>query len=413
LEQSLNIDKIIADASAIAAEAWQMELVDSVMSAAQKYATENKIPLGKCFAAAFDLIVAAHYYGNVANRGWLYCGPKSPILLYPYTNTCPRCALRNEFHFHKANKPRSGNIGSVASIYLCLCYKWYFDHSENRNLEIFIGREPVDVLLLDRKRNACLLAEIKASPLVVFPLAVEADRLTEETDAGLRSTKGHEEVTIPTLNDVGLCMLLPTDRGAPSIVKLGRRKDDRDFCWAAQSISRLCRSAAFFDSYFQAWVDAFRKYAGEIPQSGTYWLTNSCGSPNPMPTTWPKRSGGTGYETISDNKTSVGMDRTDDIKKGTYQVLKIGSVAKFPKPARWHIAVGLISNIHAVQHYGDYLDSIADVMWTKTDGKLYHRAADLPPDASVVNLFDGIIAFTSSELRDEWLKEIFVFGKKR
>lgn len=56
----------------------------------------------------------------------------------------------------------------------------------------------------------------------------------------------------------------------------------------------------------------------------TYWFTNSCGQPIPRPDTWPHRAG-TGYESVSDSKTSVGIDRTDDIKKGTYQILKLGA----------------------------------------------------------------------------------------
>ena len=176
------IEKIIADAKPIHVAQWQIELVDAVMGAALAHAKANKQPHGRCFAAAFDLIVAAHYYGNVANKGWLYCGPKNPVLFYPYTNSCPRCALKNEFQFHKANKPRSGNIGSVTSAYLCLCYKWFFQHSNFPELEIMVGKEAVDILLLDRKQKSCLLAEIKASPLVIFPLAAPSEQLTEESD---------------------------------------------------------------------------------------------------------------------------------------------------------------------------------------------------------------------------------------
>ena len=103
------------------------------------------------------------------------------------------------------------------------------------------------------------------------------------------------------------------------------------------------------------------------------------------------------------------MDRTDDIKKGTYQVLKIGSITKFPKPRDWHIAIGLVSNIHAVQHYSDYLASISDVMWTKTGKQVIRSPGELPPETNLANLFDGIISFTSYQLRDSWLEQILSF----
>lgn len=409
----LRIQQIIETARPMSAERWQLDLVDAAMSAADRYAESHNADLGRGFAAAFDLIVAAHYYGNVANRGWLYCGPREPMILYPYTNTCPRCALKNKFYFHKANKPRSGSIGAVTSSYLCLCFKWFFKHSQNPQVEIYFGHEPVDVIFMDRQQKSCLLAEIKASPLVTFPLASQSERLTEESDAGRRATDAHQEVTIAQMANAELNMLLPHGSGDYRLVKLGKRSDEGDSTWAARKIASLCQTESFFGPYFIAWSEAFKKYAGEATQDGSYWLTNSCGAPSPMPSHWPRRSYASGYETISDNKTSVGMDRTDDIKKGTYQVLKIGSIAKFPKPVGWHVSIGLVSNIHAVQHYSDYLASISDVMWTKTGNRVYDSVSELPSETSLTNLFDGIISFTSYQLRDGWLENIFSLKSSR
>ncbi|MCP4359338.1 MAG: hypothetical protein GY796_15095, partial [Chloroflexi bacterium] len=67
-------------------------------------------------AAAFDLLATAEYYRSVGHVGWVYCpADNSPLLLYPYTNVCPRCVFKNEFVFHKANKPKSGVIGARTS----------------------------------------------------------------------------------------------------------------------------------------------------------------------------------------------------------------------------------------------------------------------------------------------------------
>ncbi|MGV0005387.1 MAG: hypothetical protein ACNYPG_01955 [Candidatus Porifericomitaceae bacterium WSBS_2022_MAG_OTU9] len=57
-------------------------------------------------------------------------------------------------------------------------------------------------------------------------------------------------------------------------------------------------------------------------------------------------------ETISDSKTSAGMDRTDDIKKGIYQVLKIGA----KHASDLNIRTALISNLPAYRHGGEYVD---------------------------------------------------------
>ena len=409
MNAALDIEELLRSSSPVTAEPWQLSLVDAVMKGAAAYSSSAKAPFGRCLAAGFDLIVAAHYYGNVANRGWLYCGPRDSVLLYPYTNTCPRCALRSQFFFHKANKPKSGKIGSITSTYLCLCYQWYFEQSDHKSVQVFFGQEPVDVFFVDRLSKFCLLAEIKASPLVTFPLAMVSDQLTEETENGLQQTTAHQEVAVPRLDQSELSILLPEGSNGFTLISLGRKAGERDPGWAALAIEKLCKDGSFFETYYKAWTDAFLKYSGEVIKAGSFWLTNSCGSPSPMPCSWPKRSNGSGYETISDNKTSVGMDRTDDIKKGTYQVLKIGSVSKFPKSPNWHIAVALVSNVHAVTHYDDYLASISDVMWTKTGDRVVETTGELPSDTRIANLFDGVISFTSLKLRDDWLKRIFRF----
>ena len=123
---------------------------------------------------------------------------------------------------------------------------------------------------------------------------------------------------------------------------------------------------------------------------------------------WPKSKGGdgSGFESISDSKTSVGMDRTDDIKKGIYQVLKLGSKGK-PVSSRWNFKVGIISNIHAARHFEEYLVSLKNLVWTyDTTGKAM-KAGDLNREHPLYNLFDGIIALTECHFRDEWLKQVF------
>ena len=404
------VDEIIDRAQRFEAdEQWQDKLVAAVMAAAAAHSAKSRANLGECFAAAFDLIVGCHYYGNVAHRNWLYCKSPKPLLLYPYTNTCPRCALKDAFHFHKANKPRSGNIGSITSTYLILCYKWFFENQGRRSVEILRGAEPVDVIFLDRQKKVCLLAEIKASPLITFPLAVPTERLTEEIEGGAQPTASHQEVTIPQLTTAEISLLVFDAAQNYRLFPLGSKSQESDRHWAARSVMAHASSAAFFPTYFAAWQDAYQKYSEKIAKKGSFWLTNSCGQPNPAPTTWPRRQNATGYESVSDGKTSVGMDRTDDIKKGTYQVLKMGADLKYGNTGGWRVTTGLVSNMHAVQHYGDYFETIEDVIWTKDPENRVKTQKDLPTGTALFSLFDGIITFTKSHTRDEWLEKTFGF----
>lgn len=97
------------------------------------------------------------------------------------------------------------------------------------------------------------------------------------------------------------------------------------------------------------------------------------------------------------------MDRTDDIKKGIYQVLKIG--AKY-KTTHKNIKTAIISNLPALRHYDEYLLTIKDIVWTISKESFVSSWKDLPSDTPVYNLFDGIISLTKSDIRDPWIKEI-------
>jgi hypothetical protein len=100
------------------------------------------------------------------------------------------------------------------------------------------------------------------------------------------------------------------------------------------------------------------------------------------------------------------MDRTDDLKKGIYQVLKLGSLGK-PVSGKWNYKVAIISNIHAARHFEEYLESLKNVVWTIDASGKAKKIADLPEEQAVYNLFDGLVALTSTFCRDEWIGEMF------
>ena len=144
-------------------------------------------------------------------------------------------------------------------------------------------------------------------------------------------------------------------------------------------------------------------YTNKDKQLSLYWLTNDCGTPSPIPENWPKRKE-CGYESVSDSKTSAGMDRTDDIKKGIYQVLKLGAEYKTKYE---NVRTAIISNLPAIRHYDEYLLTIKDIVWTMSNEPYKTKLGELPFGASIYNLFDGIISLTKSDIRDMWVKNMF------
>ncbi len=363
-------------------------------------------------AAAFDLIVAAEYYRSVGHIGWVYCPEPAPALYYPYTNICPRCGLDNQFHFHAANKPGSGIIGRRTSRLLAHFLSELFT-SKGLNVAVLKGSEPIDIIFVDQATTpvTVMFAEIKAAPLLTLPLHVASQSLIIDTDNETQAAS-HRVTDFSYLFGTQMNLFVPTynaqsgswhDKTFP----IGIRQDVHDTEWAYRGLTKLLiEDPTFFTAYAEFWAASLQAY-GQRSQESVYWLTNACGHPSPRPDSWPARRTGSGYETVSDGKTSVGMDRTDDIKKAIYQVIKLGSDGKPVEDLKF--LVGVVSNIHAVRHFEDYLASLKDIIWTRSTSAQVRIASDLAPDTVLYNLFDGIIAITQTFSRDEWINKVFDF----
>jgi len=369
---------------------------------------DSSISLGKLLASTFDLLISAEYYSYVGHKGWYYCPAPTPSLYYHFTNCCPRHALNNIFYFHPSSKPESGSIGKSTSR-LLRAFLSVLLRTRGRNEKILKGTEPVDVVIINEDIHYVMFGEIKASPLLTVPLVMASDKLTDDNGKEISEHDGN--LTINTVFNQQIDLFVPNFRDGvwhENKYPFGKRSDLSDKFWGYRSMIELLESDGnFLKSYYTFWYDALSKYHPRLTNS-VYWLTNGCGSPSPRPDWWPKSKGGdgSGFESISDSKTSVGMDRTDDIKKGIYQVLKLGSKGK-PLSSRWNFKVGLISNIHAARHFEEYLVSLKNLIWTyDTTGKA-RKAGDLNQEHPLYNLFDGIIALTECHFRDEWLKQVF------
>lgn len=415
LKDPLWVEKALQKATSIELNEYEDELADLLVELAFKNSESNSSLLGHSLAAAFDLFVAAEYYKKITSKGWLYCPNASPLLIYPFTNTCTRCILTGKFHFHKANKPGSGTIGGITRKLLGVFLNRLFIRS-GRHLTVLRGTEPIDLLVWDKQNNIVLMAEAKAAPLTTLALAIPCETQTALNDEGEVVNLPHEPLDNSFLNKSEFHLLLPQLEGLKwryELISLGIRPSKQTEAWAYRQIVRVfSQDEQMFGRYFQFWEKAFIAYSkgdwirGSNPDP-VYWLTNACGQPVPRPNYWPSRKSGNGFESVSDGKSSMGMDRTDDIKKGIYQVLKLGASAK-PKSGIT-VKTALISNIHSVRHYDAYLKDLQDIVWTKTSEKAITKAGQLPPEQDLYNLFDGIISFTENYARDSWITENFKF----
>jgi len=138
------------------------------------------------------------------------------------------------------------------------------------------------------------------------------------------------------------------------------------------------------------WAQMYAGYASRWRENGQLrWFTCGCGLP------------------VDDTKNAPGLDRTDDIKKGVYQMLKVAE--KYGRGCRERrVRVALLSNMHPVAHYDEYLKGFEDALWTRESDILGRTGQTVSVDSdNLFPFYDMLFTLTQSWFRDERLKQAF------
>jgi len=248
--------------------------------------------------ALFDFVVSAKYAERmVSDGGWTYCAgsdlDEDPALYFPYLKTCPRCSVKRGIKpSAKANKPASDPIGEVASdatiLILSELIGWIapdvkFGKSTDRQGD-------VDLVMYDREMVA--LAEIKSSPLSVYPLEIKLTRpMTEVRDGESVSKRDHSPATTD-VDGAEISIYVPhVDLRIP----LGRINEGN---WPYPALIRFVSEPQNTSLLISAWKELYDVYAAAHRGRGgrrkdvdnRKWLTYGCGS------------------TVDDSKCAPGMD---------------------------------------------------------------------------------------------------------
>ncbi len=350
--------------------------------------------LGKALAALFDLCVSLEYAKLVTDTDWVYCPAtsqhKEAVLLYPYIKACPRCAASGQVVRVESHKPGSDTIGRIAAKTLGVMLSALSQRTGNAWQVRQTTRQVFDTDMLLFTTDILALCEVKASPLVAFPLIATLERELQRRgreDKQQRVAR-HRKTDLLLAKAGKVSLYLPRvaqkfSLGDPTSPDYPVRKFSTLYAGDAQAVLDVVK----------AWQQLYAGYERKWSQDGDNclrWLTFGCGGQ------------------VDDSKNSPGIDRTDDIKKGVYQMLKLGEhfAARCGKQA---IKVVLLANVHAVKHHSDYLSGLEDMIWTHEQ-----RLADTDDPAwrkvrvdDLVRLYDAAITFTKPHFRDPQLAASF------
>jgi hypothetical protein len=164
--------------------------------AKERYTPDVALP------ALFDFVVSAKYAERmVSDGGWTYCAGngsgEGPALYFPYLKTCPRCSVKRGIKpSARANKPASDPIGEIASDATILIVS---ELVRRIDPAVRLGKSTdrqgdVDLVIYDQQMIA--LAEIKSSPLSVYPIKINLRRpMTEVRDGKSTAKRDHSPAT--------------------------------------------------------------------------------------------------------------------------------------------------------------------------------------------------------------------------
>ena len=352
-------------------------------------------PPNIALAALFDLAVSAKYAERlVADGGWTYCvGDKlsdGSSLYFCYLRTCPRCSVRKGIKPKViSNKPGSDTIGEICED---VTYEILSEVIRVNSPTTKIGKNQDrqgDVDFVFYHANMLVFGETKSSPLVIYPLEVRLDKMLTEVRNGQRLGKrDHTQATV-NIDRTEIFMYIPHKNIR---ISLGSAKTSQ---WPYEKLIQYVKIPENVAEIIAAWKELYEVYVANLLRGKTdprKWITCGCG-------------GG-----VDDSKNKPGMDRTDDIKKGTYQSLKFGTYYKEKDPQR-RVRSAIASNFFPLRTFDRYLSEMTDVIWTK---EKYSRTSIIPDrdnflafsKRDIFYLYDAIICFTESIYMDNHLREI-------
>lgn len=261
-----------------------------------------------------------------------------------FINLCSPCyEIAQTWQYQKAVKPQSGALGKLSSE---IILKFIAELAPDlEKVQAIGGTECADAILW-HKNGSVILAEVKSAPLLTYPFLFKIPTHVIKnqhqkivlTSSQLKTCQSalylHNQQMIP-LGEMG--------------VELWPFKPVIDFIVNPGNETLILQA-------IETWKVAKQAYTNKDKSNTLYYLANASGNPPLIAKTrdlWPQN------QTISDSKTSAGMDRTDDIKKAIYQALKIGTQAADYQ----HIKTAIISNLPALRHGDDYVSPFIEMLW--------------------------------------------------
>jgi hypothetical protein len=344
-------------------------------------------------AAAFDVICNAEYiHGRVVDSKWIYCNrdDSTPKAYYSFLKQCPRCCLDRGLESRLSgaqHKPTSHHIGEITTVTMALLLQ-FITAALDQPLDIAtITKQSHDVDAIGFREDLLLLFEMKSSPMVTFPLVADLNGpLLTEGDDGVLEYPQHALIDM-TAGDIPVGLSIP--HGGWDIPLGSRQRGE----WPYRQLFDFFGIEGNFMRYLSAWIELYNAYKiPKVRRTGRdialAYLVNGWG------------------DEIDSNKTKPGLGRTDDIKKGTYQLLKFGAYYR-DDSSRLKVRGALVANLDPLFLRAGYVDGLVDARWAPGSDFIHENGEYRISENLLRFLYDGIVTFNQPTLNDPIVATLF------
>lgn len=362
-----------------------------VLSAMFDYATNVEY----CSTRLQRLTDSRWIYCNAAQNGEAGTAPGTRArVFYSFLKQCPLCCLRLGLGARiegAQHKPPSHHIGEITGCLMGLLLDPALASADPPLKYGMVTKQSHNVDALAYSPALAVLFEIKASPLVTFPLAADLpEPMVREVD-GIPAEYAQHQLVDVMHSTLPLYFFIPHRE---LTISLGTPTSSH---WPYEPAIAFLASPDGLLTYLSAWAELYFAYA--VPKTArtgrianVAYLTNGWG------------------DEIDSNKTKPGLGRTDDLKKGTYQLLKYGAYYK-DRCARRVLYSGLLSNLDPVNLWAEYLERLLDVRWTKAQYVSEYETVYHVPKDRFYFLYEAIVAFNRPAINEPTLRQVFDFQR--
>ena len=360
-----------------------------------KKALDESQLFGLFLAAIFDLATNIEYaHKRLVNSKWIYCRreeDETSTAFYSFLKQCPRCCLDIGLEGRLSgaqHKPPSHHIGEITTTVIALLLKLIAQGNQSRLSIATITKQSHDVDAIGYCDDFVALFEIKASPMVTYPYRypLSAPLFQQEGD-DVREYRQHQLIDVlPDMSAIGL--FLPHRQTTIPLDRL-----PADVHWPYEAAQRAFTDPSWVQTYFSAWLELFYAYSvpktlRNLDEQKLSYLVNGWG------------------DEIDSNKTKPGLGRTDDIKKGTYQLIKFGAYFN-DENARLKVRGVLVGNLDPLFLRASYFDGLKNIRWGQ-DARFRDEGAYYRIEKRYLHyLYSAVITFNEPIVNDTMMANSF------